>query len=191
MAIRSVFPRSSLHTRDASAWREGAHRGAIVCRRSGSNPAGGRAVGLACVLARADDRRHRHIPGARSLHIRRQRATGRSCGGACAGGRTRRAGQFGRPDCGAGPGQRCIAGHAGCLLPEDARALELWLVPGEGAPVSLGLVPGDGGQLVLDESIRNRLSAGALLAVSIEPVGGSPTGAPTGPVVLSGALSEN
>jgi anti-sigma-K factor RskA len=75
--------------------------------------------------------------------------------------------------------------------PEDARALELWLVPGEGAPVSLGLVPGDGGQLVLDESIKNRLSAGALLAVSVEPEGGSPTGAPTGPVVLSGALAEN
>lgn len=75
--------------------------------------------------------------------------------------------------------------------PDDGKALELWLVPGEGAPVSLGLVPGDGGRLVIDQGVAGRLSAGALIAVSIEPEGGSPTGAPTGPVVLSGALSSS
>ncbi|MBU4531389.1 MAG: anti-sigma factor [Hoeflea sp.] len=74
--------------------------------------------------------------------------------------------------------------------PEDGKSLELWLVPGEGAPVSLGLVPGDGGQLVLTPDLTGRLSAGALLAISLEPVGGSPTGAPTGPVVLSGELGQ-
>ena len=75
--------------------------------------------------------------------------------------------------------------------PDDGKALELWLVPGEGVPVSLGLVPDNGGRLVLDKGLAGRLSAGALIAVSLEPAGGSPTGAPTGPVVLSGALAKN
>lgn len=74
--------------------------------------------------------------------------------------------------------------------PDDGKALELWLVPGEGGPVSLGLVPADGGRLVLDPGLAGQLTAGALIAVSIEPEGGSPTGAPTGPVVLSGALAR-
>ncbi|WP_417414208.1 anti-sigma factor domain-containing protein [Hoeflea sp.] len=72
--------------------------------------------------------------------------------------------------------------------PDDGKSLELWLVPGEGAPVSLGLVPGDGGRLVLDRNLVSQISDGALLAVSVEPLGGSPTGVATGPVVLSGAL---
>lgn len=74
--------------------------------------------------------------------------------------------------------------------PDDGKSLELWLVPGEGAPVSLGLVPGDGGRLVLDQGQIDQLSEGALLAVSVEPLGGSPTGVATGPVVLSGALAK-
>ncbi|MGJ8569591.1 MAG: anti-sigma factor [Hoeflea sp.] len=74
--------------------------------------------------------------------------------------------------------------------PDDGKSLELWLVPGEGAPVSLGLVPGGGGRLVLDQTLVGQISDGALLAVSVEPLGGSPTGVATGPVVLSGALSK-
>lgn len=74
--------------------------------------------------------------------------------------------------------------------PDDGKSLELWLVPGEGAPVSLGLVPADGGRLVLDQALVQQISDGALLAVSVEPLGGSPTGVATGPVVLSGALSK-
>ncbi|AKI02437.1 hypothetical protein IMCC20628_03755 [Hoeflea sp. IMCC20628] len=74
--------------------------------------------------------------------------------------------------------------------PDDGKSLELWLVPGEGAAVSLGLVPADGGRLVLDQGLVQQISDGALLAVSLEPLGGSPTGVATGPVVLSGALSK-
>lgn len=74
--------------------------------------------------------------------------------------------------------------------PDDGKSLELWLVPGEGPAVSLGLVPGDGGRLVLDQNLLQQISDGALLAVSVEPLGGSPTGVATGPVVLSGSLSK-
>ncbi|WP_425497534.1 anti-sigma factor [Hoeflea ulvae] len=74
--------------------------------------------------------------------------------------------------------------------PDDGKSLELWLVPGEGAAVSLGLVPADGGRLVLDQDLVRQISDGALLAVSVEPLGGSPTGTATGPVVLSGSLAK-
>ncbi len=68
------------------------------------------------------------------------------------------------------------------------QALELWAVPAQGAPRSLGLVQADAGgtSTVLR---RNLLRDTAALAVSVEPAGGSPTGAPTGPIVSLGKLS--
>jgi phospholipid/cholesterol/gamma-HCH transport system permease protein len=36
-----------------------------------------------------------------------------------------------------------------------------------------------------------RILAGVILAISIEPTGGSPTGAPTGPVIATGKLSAD
>jgi anti-sigma-K factor RskA len=66
------------------------------------------------------------------------------------------------------------------------RALELWAVPSQGAPRSLGVIPNNGGAIAL----RGRILAGAdTLAVTIEPPGGSPTGAPTGPIVYAGKFS--
>ncbi len=70
---------------------------------------------------------------------------------------------------------------------EANRVLELWAVPGAGAPRSLGLVSGERATTVL----RTRLLEGtAAFAVSIEPAGGSPTGAPTGPIVSVGKLQS-
>ena len=69
---------------------------------------------------------------------------------------------------------------------EAGRALELWAVPGQGAPRSLGLVSGERGATVLR---ANLLQGVAAFAVSLEPAGGSPTGAPTGPIVSVGKLS--
>ena len=71
------------------------------------------------------------------------------------------------------------------------RVLELWAVPPAGAPRSLGLISAAGATVIR----RDRLPAALLdqrntaaLAVSVEPPGGSPTGAPTGPVVFAGKL---
>lgn len=73
--------------------------------------------------------------------------------------------------------------HVGTL--EAGRALELWAVPGRGAPRSLGLVSSSG----ITRVLRARLLADtAAFAVSLEPAGGSPTGAPTGPIVSVGKL---
>ena len=74
----------------------------------------------------------------------------------------------------------------------DARhAAELWVIGADGVPHSLGLLRGGTTTaLVVSPSDRPRLAAAAVLAVSIEPVGGSPTGLPTGPVVAKGVLSR-
>ncbi|KPC54294.1 anti-sigma factor [Amantichitinum ursilacus] len=65
------------------------------------------------------------------------------------------------------------------------KALELWAIPPGGAPKSLGLIAANGATLVK----RPQVLAGAeVLAVSLEPPGGSPTGAPTGPVLWVGKL---
>lgn len=67
---------------------------------------------------------------------------------------------------------------------------ELWLLPAEGgAPISLGTAAALDARIGLPAAQAPRLRAGAKLAVSVEPPGGSPTGAPTGPVILVGEIS--
>lgn len=61
---------------------------------------------------------------------------------------------------------------------------ELWLIAGDAAPVPLGLI--GTGPLRAD---LPSLPEGAVLAVSLEPEGGSPTGAPTGPVLVTGVVT--
>jgi anti-sigma-K factor RskA len=73
------------------------------------------------------------------------------------------------------------------------RAFELWMLPNSGAaPVSLGLLPATGTTtLPLPAAAAQILAASSTLAVSIEPLGGSPTGAPTGPVVYTAPLVQS
>lgn len=69
------------------------------------------------------------------------------------------------------------------------RALELWLIAGDAPPVSLGVLPEAATvSWNVPEELRN-LMAGAALAVSDEPPGGSPTGQPTGDVLAVGAVT--
>jgi anti-sigma-K factor RskA len=70
-----------------------------------------------------------------------------------------------------------------------ARVAQLWVIGGDGVPYPLGLLASDATLLTIPAPDRVRLSAGATLAISIEPAGGSPTGKPTGPVVATGALA--
>jgi len=71
-----------------------------------------------------------------------------------------------------------------------AQAYELWLLPpGGAAPMSLGLLNEAGGtQLTPAAMLGEMVQPGYMMAVSIEPPGGSPTGAPTGPVVYTGSV---
>lgn len=61
---------------------------------------------------------------------------------------------------------------------------ELWLIAPDAAPVSLGLLQDQ----VLSVSYPVP-PAGWTFAVSIEPEGGSPTGQPTGPVILTAVVA--
>ena len=75
--------------------------------------------------------------------------------------------------------------------PPEGRVFELWLIAGDAAPVSLGLLGPDSSTLIdLPEDALAQLP-GALLAISDEPPGGSPTGAPTGAVRAAGPLTSS
>lgn len=75
---------------------------------------------------------------------------------------------------------------AGTPVPQ--RAQELWLIVGDAAPVSLGLLAADGTtSIMVPAEIEAQLTQ-AVLAVSDEPLGGSPTGAPTGDVLAAGPI---
>ncbi|RWX75434.1 anti-sigma factor [Neorhizobium lilium] len=73
-------------------------------------------------------------------------------------------------------------------LPEE-KALQLWLVATDGRQQSLGMLGrGSNGEIDVPVELQGKLRLGGTLAVSLEPLGGSPTGAPTGPVVASGPV---
>jgi len=66
-------------------------------------------------------------------------------------------------------------------------SLELWALPRGGKPKSLGLLASaDRSTLPLASGADLSLGNVPMLAVSLEPKGGSPTGSPTGPVLYSG-----
>ncbi len=65
------------------------------------------------------------------------------------------------------------------------RALELWAVPAQGAPRSLGVISEKSATVVKRGRVLDNTAA---LAVTLEPPGGSPTGAPTGPILYLGKL---
>jgi anti-sigma-K factor RskA len=71
-------------------------------------------------------------------------------------------------------------------VPQAAgKSYELWALPRGAAPVSLGLLPAAGSaERALSERQRLALLAADKVAVSVEPLGGSPTGSPTGPIVI-------
>ncbi len=79
------------------------------------------------------------------------------------------------------------------LAQDTAHAYELWALSAQGgAPVSLGLLPQTGtGELQLNDTQQVALASAQQVAVSLEPVGGSPTGAPTGPVLFIAAVLGN
>lgn len=69
---------------------------------------------------------------------------------------------------------------------------ELWVIPvGAEKAVSLGVIDArKASSHQLNPSQARLVEPGATFAVSLEPVGGSPTGSTTGPIVASGKLIE-
>lgn len=66
---------------------------------------------------------------------------------------------------------------------EAGRDLQMWRIAPDSAPEPVGLVPPEG-----ITTLDLAADAGDTIAISLEPEGGSTTGAPTGPVVYTGSL---
>lgn len=70
------------------------------------------------------------------------------------------------------------------LTPDQS--LELWALKKDGPPASLGVIASDKLTALSRKTLPQDTKG---LAVSLEPLGGSPTGAPTGPVLFVGDLT--
>lgn len=70
------------------------------------------------------------------------------------------------------------------------QSLELWAVPPEGKPRSLGLVVNAMGDTMMHIPPDDpRVKGAKMLAVTMEPMHGSPSGEPTGAIVCSGPIA--
>jgi anti-sigma-K factor RskA len=69
---------------------------------------------------------------------------------------------------------------------------QLWVIPADGKPRSLGLISARSPSWIKTPAPgAAALAPGVTIAISVEPIGGSPTGQPTGPVILSGKMVES
>ena len=74
---------------------------------------------------------------------------------------------------------------------DATRVPELWLIPADGKPRPVGLLRADQTvTLTLPAELAALAKGDAVLAVSLEPPGGSTTGLPTGPVIATGKLTS-
>jgi len=74
---------------------------------------------------------------------------------------------------------------------DATRVPELWLIPSDSKPRPLGILRADRTVTITVPAELSPLTvSNAVLAVSLEPPGGSPTGQPTGPVIATGKLTN-
>jgi anti-sigma-K factor RskA len=84
-----------------------------------------------------------------------------------------------------------IAVQPAAFSADATREPELWLIPADGKPRPLGMLRADRAVSITIPADLKALTVGnAVLAVSLEPPGGSPTDQPTGPVIATGKLTS-
>ena len=89
------------------------------------------------------------------------------------------------------PGAKTLTVSTGKLGIDARHTAQLWVIPADGVPRSLGVLPADHPVWrTAPGTVNGLLNKDATLAVSVEPLGGSPTGLPTGPVILTGKLTQ-
>lgn len=75
--------------------------------------------------------------------------------------------------------------------PPEGRAFELWVIAGDGPPQSLGVIPEpEVSVLSIPDALLPVVVAGAVFAITDEPLGGSPSGLPTGAVLGTAVLAQ-
>jgi anti-sigma-K factor RskA len=71
------------------------------------------------------------------------------------------------------------------------RDFELWAIQGDSEPMSMGVIPvGSPSEVGMSPEIAAGWGEGSVLAITLEPKGGSPSGDPTGPIVARGAVTK-
>ena len=89
------------------------------------------------------------------------------------------------------PGARQLVLAVAGEMPDDpAHAHEVWIIPPDGKPRSLGTMSRPRVHMQLADALASLMENGATIAISAEPPGGSRTGAPTGPMLVSGELTR-
>jgi len=87
-----------------------------------------------------------------------------------------------------GSGNVRLTALSGEAVPD--RDFELWAIQGGNNPVSMGVVPVNArSSVAVPQNVLAGLGDGSVLAITLEPKGGSPTGGPTGPIVAKGAVT--
>jgi anti-sigma-K factor RskA len=95
------------------------------------------------------------------------------------------------------PGFVAAVGSGGALvivpasmLARDQKSFELWLIPAGDKPHSLGLIaPTQAVRITVPPELVPRINTEAALAVSLEELGGSKTGAPSADIIAVGKLT--
>jgi anti-sigma-K factor RskA len=78
---------------------------------------------------------------------------------------------------------------ANAVAPQAGHDYELWVLPPGKPPLSLGVVKaGAREERALPAAAAGDMTDFANLAITVEPLGGSPSGAPTGPIVFVGMV---
>lgn len=86
--------------------------------------------------------------------------------------------------------RQLVLAVAGDMPVDPKHSNELWVIPNGGKPRSLGTMPERKRMhMQLANALATLLEQGATIAITVEPRGGSPSGAPTGAVIASGALN--
>ena len=70
------------------------------------------------------------------------------------------------------------------------QSMELWVIPKDGAPRTLGVINEQGETRITMPDMDRRLTDGTVFAITNEPVGGSPSGNPTGSVMCKGSIAR-
>jgi anti-sigma-K factor RskA len=88
------------------------------------------------------------------------------------------------------PGRDTVAVVPAAYSADPSRVPELWLIAPGDKPRSLGVLRADATTTIaIPAELRPFANGQSTLAISLEPPGGSTTGAPTGPVIAQGKLT--